>query len=351
MDVLEVESSVCGHHVYMQEWTPFIGEKLECQREEANEQDPYAVAIVKRTAGRRTKVVGHVPRRILAACSLFLQRSGNIKCTITGARCDSSDLPQGGLEVPCILHFSGDAKLMLKITKLLKLKNERIDKSDTSCDGVEKDKVQQLTKSEMSMVFKEVHKPIKIINVDHGEVKNDSPQAWLSLNCITLTNEDKEIIQMGGQLNDKHMNFAQILLKQQFSNIQGLYSTLLLFRQKKIFVSARGRNVLQIIHTRQDHWIVASTIGCNDKEVCIYDSLFTSLDCSTKKLMSQLFGEDAHTKMQSCPKQQGGNDCGLFTIAVCTALAYGVEPTTFNQPAMRSHLPKCFEQQCLAVFP
>ena len=54
MDVFEVESSVRGHHVYMQEWTPFIGEKLECQREETNEQDPYAVAIVKRTAGRRT---------------------------------------------------------------------------------------------------------------------------------------------------------------------------------------------------------------------------------------------------------------------------------------------------------
>ena len=80
----------------------------------------------------------------------------------------------------------------------------------------DKDKLQQLTKLETSMVFKEVHKPIKIINVDHGEVKNDSPQARLSLNRITLTNEDKEIIQMGGQLNDIHMNFAQILLKQQF---------------------------------------------------------------------------------------------------------------------------------------
>ena len=30
--------------------TPFIGEKLECQREEANEQDPYTAVIVKRTA-------------------------------------------------------------------------------------------------------------------------------------------------------------------------------------------------------------------------------------------------------------------------------------------------------------
>ena len=35
----------------MQEWTPFIGEKLHCQRNEANEQNPYAVTVVKRTAG------------------------------------------------------------------------------------------------------------------------------------------------------------------------------------------------------------------------------------------------------------------------------------------------------------
>ena len=54
--------------------------------------------------------------------------------------------------MPCSLRFSDDAKLMLKITKFLKLKNEQIDRSDTSCahDKVEKDEVliQQLTKSE-----------------------------------------------------------------------------------------------------------------------------------------------------------------------------------------------------------
>ena len=36
--------------------------------------------------------VSHVPRRISAACSLFLQWSGNIECTITGARCHSPDI-------------------------------------------------------------------------------------------------------------------------------------------------------------------------------------------------------------------------------------------------------------------
>ena len=99
--------------------------------------------------------------------------------------------------------------------------------------------------------------------------------------------------------------------------------------------------------------MVASTIGCNDKEVNIYDSLFTSLDCATRSLVLQLFGEDKQIKMQSCPKQQGGDDCGLFAIAISTAIAYSVKPTTitFNQAAMRRHLLKCFEQQNLVVFP
>ena len=67
MDVFEVESSVRGHHIYMQE------SFHRRAKEEANEQDPYAVAIVKGTTGRRTKVVGHVPRRISAALSAYRQ--------------------------------------------------------------------------------------------------------------------------------------------------------------------------------------------------------------------------------------------------------------------------------------
>ena len=52
--------------------------------------------------------------------------SWNIECTITEARHYSSDLPQGGLEVPCTLHFSGDAKLG-KSYKLSTSKNINID--------------------------------------------------------------------------------------------------------------------------------------------------------------------------------------------------------------------------------
>ena len=57
-----------GHHVYQRIWTPTLGEELHCEREDANSKDPCAVAVIK---GRDT--VGHVHRRISAACSLFLR--------------------------------------------------------------------------------------------------------------------------------------------------------------------------------------------------------------------------------------------------------------------------------------
>ena len=42
-----MKSCVRGHHVYQHVWTPTIGEELQCAREESNDKDPYAVAVMK----------------------------------------------------------------------------------------------------------------------------------------------------------------------------------------------------------------------------------------------------------------------------------------------------------------
>ena len=46
-----------------------------------------------------------VPHTISCICSVFEQRCGLIVCTITGKRKHSSDLPQGGLELPCTYTY------------------------------------------------------------------------------------------------------------------------------------------------------------------------------------------------------------------------------------------------------
>ena len=80
-----------------------------------NYRDPFAVAVV-----RSGVIVGHVPRKILSICSMFLRRGGTISCRVTGGRRYSEDLPQGGLEVPCTLTLRGSHGDVDKVKVLLK---------------------------------------------------------------------------------------------------------------------------------------------------------------------------------------------------------------------------------------
>ena len=79
-----------------------------------------AVAIKKGSV-----VVGHVPRKISAICLLFL-RVGTITATVTVShRQYSNDLPQGGVEVPCVFKFCGEVKTIDKVRRLLPANNEQ----------------------------------------------------------------------------------------------------------------------------------------------------------------------------------------------------------------------------------
>ena len=95
-----MESSICGYYVHKYLWDALIGEDILCGREPFNDVDRYAVAVLKDDT-----VVSHIPRKISRICSLFLAKGGAIVCTPTGGRRYSSDLPQGGLEIPCKFFY------------------------------------------------------------------------------------------------------------------------------------------------------------------------------------------------------------------------------------------------------
>ncbi len=69
-------------------------------REPTNGSDMYAVTV--------------------RVCSIFLRRGGSIHCVVIGGRRYSADLPQGGLEIPCSLHFEGKLKEINKVKKHFK---------------------------------------------------------------------------------------------------------------------------------------------------------------------------------------------------------------------------------------
>jgi len=327
MEEFSIESCVRGHHVYKNIWDVSVGEELPCKTESGNEKDPYAVAVM-----RRHTVVGHLPRKISAACSLFLRRKGTIRCTVTGTRRYSADLPQGGLEVPCILKFRGEPKDVAKVTKLLRVSTEVLNPKENQ----QPNKKRRLGPD--------------VVDVEHVVIKSNAPKPWLSLSHIDLTETDRDTITAGGQLSDSHINFAQAILRRQFDKVLGLQSTLL---QSRLRAPLPATGALQILHSRGNHWIVASTVGCSAGEVMVFDSLYSSIDQATRDLILQVFGKEVHIKLEKSPQQLGGKDCGVFAVAICTALANGIHSgsISFDQKAMRLHLVKCFEQFCLTPFP
>ena len=85
---------------------------------------------------------------------------------------------------------------------------------------------------------------------------------------------------------------------------------------------------------------VLSTPGCID----VYN-IFDDVDADTTKMIHELFS-NSQIKLQKVQKQQGSDDCGLFTIAFAVSLARKTDPSKicFIQLLMRAHLINCFQE-------
>ena len=114
MEEYSLNLCVRGYHIYQDVWEAVIGETLQCVREPENTHDRYAVAVKKDGV-----VVGHLPKKISRVCSLFLRRGGVIECSVTGRRKYSDDLPQGGMEIPCMIIFKAASLEMKKLKKII----------------------------------------------------------------------------------------------------------------------------------------------------------------------------------------------------------------------------------------
>ena len=103
-----LESVIRGHHIYKTVWTPFTGEILTLTIEEGNENDPFAVAVMK------DSVVGHAPRELARVFFFFLRHDGSISAEVVGHRKFGC-----GLEVPCKYTLQGKPKYIKRAKKLL----------------------------------------------------------------------------------------------------------------------------------------------------------------------------------------------------------------------------------------
>ena len=73
-----------------------------------------------------------------------------------------------------------------------------------------------------------------------------------------------------------------------------------------------------------------------------------------KTVVKNLFGSSVSIEMAKMQKQQShSNNCGLFAIAIATAILFKDDPEklVFKEQEMRQHLLQCFEKATMILFP
>ena len=249
------------------------------------------------------------------------------RCVINGCQRHSSDLPQGGLEIPCVLHFMAvtgyegkKAKNLIESTLCVEVSEVPLTvNATTAVNPAEERNIEDVQEpGEMSPV---------IIPEDKAEEDVRSPQKKRA-KCTTT--------------------IKSTVYKTKFT----------LYQEKRVqLTESLIQNKVQIIYCKtRHHWIAASTVNCATGEVRVYDSIFQYCDKETEQTITNLFHictSKLTIKVAHCQKQKGGADCGIFAIAFTTAIAFGVDPSKLRlkQESMRAHLINCFNKDHLSLFP
>ena len=158
---------------------------------------------------------------------------------------------------------------------------------------------------------------------------------------IQLLIEDKLMIEEQHQLNDRHINFVQAMLRIQFPKCDGLKNTLL---QNQVRLTIANK-IVKILHIRNNHWVVISNVHCSGDSLSMYDTVYDDM-------LSSMFEENINVSIvPQVQKQQGDMDCGIFSIAIATLLLHDLSPGPYKQSLLRPYLISCFENKVMTPFP
>ena len=171
--------------------------------------------------------------------------------------------------------------------------------------------------------------------------------------ALELTNTDKQILlNPVGWLTDTIIDAAQMLLKE-ISPVPGLEPVA---SGLTLTYNIQPDEFIQVLNNGRGHWLTISTIGVSHPTVCVYDSLYSSVNTIVAGQIASLINtteSEISLHFIDVPVQAGTCDCGLFAIAFATALATGMHPGEFqfNQQEMRRHLWQCLEKGKIKMFP
>ena len=157
-------------------------------------------------------------------------------------------------------------------------------------------------------------------------------------------------------LEDEHVNKAMSILNKTYPEIDG-------FQDVCVIETGMAKKMkdpwIQVFNKNGNHWITATTVGCDEGVIRIYDSLYRRAPISLIKLIFKLTKSNwsSHLplviELPKFQKQQTNHDCGLFAIAAMVDICRGLNPSLsrYDLNYMRAHLVDCLKKGSLAKFP
>ena len=178
------------------------------------------------------------------------------------------------------------------------------------------------------------------------------PEFWVT--DLGLILQDREVLLSGKWLTDNLIDAGQQMLKQQFGNvIQGLQPVNL---AQTLAMDVQSCESVQILNGG-NHWFTISTVGCRQSAtVRVFDSAHTFVSFRNMEEIAALLNTPEKSitlQFMNVHRQDGSNDCGLYSLAYATAICSGMDPTayTFDQKEMRPHFFKCIMNANVTPFP
>ena len=154
-------------------------------------------------------------------------------------------------------------------------------------------------------------------------------------------------------LEDEHINKAMSILRKIYKDIDG-------FQDVCVIETGMAKTMrdpwIQIFNKDGNHWITATTVGCDVGVVRIYDSLYRQVPVALVQLIHKLTNSRYSRLVIELPKfqkQRTNHDCGLFAIASMVDLCRGQDPSLsgYDRNFMRPHLVDCLKRGILLDFP
>lgn len=113
---------------------------------------------------------------------------------------------------------------------------------------------------------------------------------------------------------------------------------------------------VQVININSCHWFAISIVGVSTGCIQWLDCMHSSPSDESKKViagMMQCPKSEFVIQIMNVQRQRGSLDCGVFALALITAVCFGLDPVSmfFDQKEMRKHLLKSIVRQEITPFP